>query len=595
MSTTVYATQDVYTAASSGNGNFEGNNLLVYGSGSRMYSYIEFDLSSVAEDIEEALIKLYIVTNGLTSNTTIRFYRISKSWDASEVTYNEPPTITSTSKKTKTIDPTDENWEQWNVTDLVKDIISNGGYGLRIEIDANHLVEFSSMEGDHPPKLVITEAEVLTGRVRGIVRDRNETPVAGASVNVEGKNVVSGSDGYTPYVNCTPGDDLRTATVTPPAGYTCWEGKCTRDYFCVVGDKDLIFWFDAPIVGRVRGIVRDRDVNPIAGASVNVEGTDVVSGSDGYTPYVNCAPGGDIRTATVTPPAGYICWKGRCAVDYICENLDKDIVFWFEVRIVSAPPIITWISWSPKGDYTTLAAGASIFRSVAGGGTTSLMLVATDPADASDPPLSEGDAILQIDHDAAFTVSPGGHFRFNDMDWIVRHIICGPECDMITIADEVAQSSVVPKLGDSIQFSVNIDWQGKEIGSVKWYYAKAPNKCFKDIDVDLDWTLFAVDTTLPAYTFDTEGDTQIAFFMVTATNKAGDSATLHNVCGPIFNLWQSELTGLLEIQFNSGTLYQYINIPKEMYDALLSASSKGRYFWNNIRGETVKYPYRRVR
>jgi len=161
MGTNVYATQDVYTAASSRGTNFEGNDLLVYGSGSRMYSYIDFDLSAFAgKEITEAVLKLHIELNNLASDTNIRFYRIDQSWDAGEVTYSDPPHVTSTNSKRKTIEDTDDGWEQWNVTDIVEDIISNGGYGIRVEIDANKLVEFNSIEEGHKPKLVITEAVV---------------------------------------------------------------------------------------------------------------------------------------------------------------------------------------------------------------------------------------------------------------------------------------------------------------------------------------------------------------------------------------------------------------------------------------------------
>ena len=161
MTTTIYATQDTYTLADSSGDNFDGLDLLVNGDPYRAYSYIEFDLSSFdGEEITEAVIKLYIVVNNLTSDTYIRFYRIDQSWDASEVTFNEPPHVTSANTKRKTLENEDINWEGWNITDLVQDIIDNGGYGIRVEIDANAYpgVWFSSIEGGHSPKLVITEA-----------------------------------------------------------------------------------------------------------------------------------------------------------------------------------------------------------------------------------------------------------------------------------------------------------------------------------------------------------------------------------------------------------------------------------------------------
>lgn len=40
---------------------------------------------------------------------------------------------------------------------------------------------------------------------------------------------------------------------------------------------------------------------------------------------------------------------------------------------------------------------------------------------------------------------------------------------------------------------------------------------------------------------------------------------------------------LLEIEFRSGGIYRYIDVPKEIFDALLAAESKGRFFAARIR------------
>lgn len=47
----------------------------------------------------------------------------------------------------------------------------------------------------------------------------------------------------------------------------------------------------------------------------------------------------------------------------------------------------------------------------------------------------------------------------------------------------------------------------------------------------------------------------------------------------------------LEIEFQSGGVYRYADVPDEVYRGLLSASSHGRYFHDEIRGE---YEYRRL-
>jgi len=39
----------------------------------------------------------------------------------------------------------------------------------------------------------------------------------------------------------------------------------------------------------------------------------------------------------------------------------------------------------------------------------------------------------------------------------------------------------------------------------------------------------------------------------------------------------------LEIEFKSGGIYQYFNVPEYVYEALLNASSHGKYFNQNIK------------
>lgn len=46
----------------------------------------------------------------------------------------------------------------------------------------------------------------------------------------------------------------------------------------------------------------------------------------------------------------------------------------------------------------------------------------------------------------------------------------------------------------------------------------------------------------------------------------------------------------LEIEFNSGGIYQYFNMPPEEYEGLMKAESHGRYFLAHIRDA---YDYRR--
>jgi hypothetical protein len=49
---------------------------------------------------------------------------------------------------------------------------------------------------------------------------------------------------------------------------------------------------------------------------------------------------------------------------------------------------------------------------------------------------------------------------------------------------------------------------------------------------------------------------------------------------------------ILEIEFRSGGIYQYSNVPPEIYEALMLEPSKGRYFDRHIK---ERYRFRRVR
>jgi len=47
----------------------------------------------------------------------------------------------------------------------------------------------------------------------------------------------------------------------------------------------------------------------------------------------------------------------------------------------------------------------------------------------------------------------------------------------------------------------------------------------------------------------------------------------------------------LQLEFCSRAVYLYFGVPASVYEALLNASSKGRYFNGTIRG---RYPFRQI-
>ncbi len=59
----------------------------------------------------------------------------------------------------------------------------------------------------------------------------------------------------------------------------------------------------------------------------------------------------------------------------------------------------------------------------------------------------------------------------------------------------------------------------------------------------------------------------------------------------IASIGYDEPSQTLEIEFISGTVYQYYNVNKNIYDALMAAPSKGKFFAHQIRSA---FPYSRV-
>ncbi|MDP3881101.1 MAG: KTSC domain-containing protein [bacterium] len=50
-------------------------------------------------------------------------------------------------------------------------------------------------------------------------------------------------------------------------------------------------------------------------------------------------------------------------------------------------------------------------------------------------------------------------------------------------------------------------------------------------------------------------------------------------------------TSILEVEFKSGNVYQYVNVPEHVYDELMKSESKGRYFNSEIRD---RYPNSKI-
>lgn len=50
----------------------------------------------------------------------------------------------------------------------------------------------------------------------------------------------------------------------------------------------------------------------------------------------------------------------------------------------------------------------------------------------------------------------------------------------------------------------------------------------------------------------------------------------------------------LQVQFQTGRIYSYANVPPELYDALANAPSKGSFLATFIRKQPLLYTYTRI-
>lgn len=59
----------------------------------------------------------------------------------------------------------------------------------------------------------------------------------------------------------------------------------------------------------------------------------------------------------------------------------------------------------------------------------------------------------------------------------------------------------------------------------------------------------------------------------------------------IRSIGYDKLTAILEVEFTSGDVYQYFNVPEYLYQQFLNASSHGQFLNDNIR---YNYRYQKV-
>ena len=60
----------------------------------------------------------------------------------------------------------------------------------------------------------------------------------------------------------------------------------------------------------------------------------------------------------------------------------------------------------------------------------------------------------------------------------------------------------------------------------------------------------------------------------------------------LHSVWYNEASMTLEIEFNSGGVYAYYDVPESIYNGLMNAPSHGKYFHQYIKDV---YRFKRIR
>lgn len=60
----------------------------------------------------------------------------------------------------------------------------------------------------------------------------------------------------------------------------------------------------------------------------------------------------------------------------------------------------------------------------------------------------------------------------------------------------------------------------------------------------------------------------------------------------IASIGYDESSQILEVEFKSGGIYQYFNVPKNAYEIFMNAGSKGKYFYKYIK---ERYEFVKIR
>jgi len=169
--TTIYASSDTYIRQSSPSSNYNGDDYFIVGktgTGTQLdRALLALSLSSLAGKIINSA-RLYmrqVYSEYADSGTTpFTVYRINESWTPSSVTWNNQPSIVTTAAEAHSLTGNSSGWRNFDITDLIKDIIDNDRPYAGLELRADESLgdtrkNFSSKEAGYTPYLTVDYSE----------------------------------------------------------------------------------------------------------------------------------------------------------------------------------------------------------------------------------------------------------------------------------------------------------------------------------------------------------------------------------------------------------------------------------------------------
>jgi len=168
------------------------------------------------------------------------------------------------------------------------------------------------------------------------------------------------------------------------------------------------------------------------------------------------------------------------------------------------PPVISSITWSPKGSFHDVSVGASFI----GENGTSFKVES----------VSDGQVTAKMGTGSSITYGRGDLFELDNIKYTVMHAIVDGECSHAVIAKNDS-ANMHPALGEEVSFAANIAWNDADASAttrrMEWFYFKPSSESYtKAYAANINnWTYFATGT-IPTHTFDSIDEKDIIFIKV---------------------------------------------------------------------------------